>query len=123
MPLCKWLGLVWRRRRGNSGHFLLNRSTGLFRLFLRSRADILRDDLAHRKEAILHIGEQLLPGRHETFLSGQHKNLAIVECDYVCEKLGKVFAAFGVNGNQLAGIQGRSQPLQISRCLQRRQKR
>src|SRR5271168_4999436 len=56
---------------------------------------------------------KLLPGRHETFLSGQCKNLAIVERDYVCKKLGKVFAAFGVNGNQLAGIQSRSQPLQI----------
>jgi hypothetical protein len=56
---------------------------------------------------------KLLPGRHETFLSGQDKNLAIVECDYVCKVLEKVFAVLGVNGNELAGIQRRGQSLQV----------
>jgi hypothetical protein len=43
---------------------------------------------------------KLLPGRHETFLSGQDKNLAVVECNYVCKQLGEVLSVLGVNGKR-----------------------
>jgi hypothetical protein len=36
-----------------------------------------------------------------------------VECDYVCKNLGEAFAAFSVNGNELAGIQCRGESLQV----------
>jgi hypothetical protein len=56
---------------------------------------------------------KMLPGRHETFLSGQDKNLAVVECDYVCKQLGEVLSVLGVNGNELARLQRCSQLLQV----------